>query len=119
MGINSSNSFCQCQHQVLLIGLMVFMPALVTGESCQTVYEEKCEMVPRQVCNVFNRGRTTSTRSNRDCNYKCTSQGGCEVSYVGPYRGGQTLGSCSPQSYGGGCSGTPRECQDCNRAITC
>ena len=38
----------------LLIGFMVFMPALVTGESCQTVYEEKCEMVPRQVCNVNN-----------------------------------------------------------------
>jgi len=29
------------------------------------------------------------------------------------------MGSCFPDSFGGSCSGTPRECQDCNRAITC
>ena len=34
-------------------------------------------------------------------------------------RRGKTKGSCFPFSFGGGCSGTPRECQDCNRAITC
>ena len=28
-------------------------------------------------------------------------------------------GSCFPDSLGGSCSGTPRECQDCNRAINC
>ena len=34
-------------------------------------------------------------------------------------RRGKTKGSCFPFSFGGGCSGTPRECQDCNRAIAC
>ena len=28
-------------------------------------------------------------------------------------------GSCFPQSFGGSCSGTPSECQDCNNAINC
>merc|ERR1712110_260689 len=53
------------------------------------------------------------------CNYSCTGGGGCEVRYIGPSRGGKIKGSCFPNSFGGSCSGTPRECQDCNRAITC
>ena len=28
-------------------------------------------------------------------------------------------GSCFPRDFGGSCSGTPRECQDCNQAINC
>ena len=35
------------------------------------------------------------------------------------YRRGKTKGSCFPDSFGGSCGGTPRECQDCNRAIRC
>lgn len=35
------------------------------------------------------------------------------------FRRGKTQGSCFPDSFGGECSGTPRECQDCNRAIRC
>lgn len=53
------------------------------------------------------------------CNYSCTEGGGCEVHYIGPPRRGKTQGSCFPDSFGGSCSGTPRECQDCNRAIRC
>lgn len=53
------------------------------------------------------------------CRYRCTDGGGCEVHYTGPPRRGKTKGSCFPFSFGGGCSGTPRECQDCNRAINC
>merc|ERR1712037_317946 len=50
---------------------------------------------------------------SRNCDYRCTSGGGCEVSFGG------TLGSCFPRDFGGSCSGTPRECQDCNQAINC
>merc|ERR1712038_1034101 len=53
------------------------------------------------------------------CQYRCTDGGGCEVHYTGRPRRGKTKGSCFPFSFGGGCSGTPRECLDCNRAITC
>jgi len=53
------------------------------------------------------------------CRYRCTDGGGCEVHYTGPPRRGKTKGSCFPFSFGGDCSGTPRECLHCNRAITC
>ena len=53
------------------------------------------------------------------CLYKCNDNGGCQVLYTGPPRGGATSGSCFPSSFGGSCSGTPTECQDCNQAVTC
>ena len=48
----------------------------------------------------------------------------CQIQYnfnwqLHDYRRGKTQGSCFPDSFGGSCSGTPRECQDCNRAISC
>ena len=48
-----------------------------------------------------------------DCDYRCTSGGGCEVRYGG------TLGSCFPHSFGGACSGTPAQCVDCKLKIRC
>merc|ERR1712156_1229748 len=48
-----------------------------------------------------------------NCDYRCTNGGGCEVSFGG------TMGSCFPRDFGGSCSGTPRQCQDCNQAINC
>ena len=39
--------------------------------------------------------------------------------YTGPPRAGSNEGSCDPQSYGGGCSGTPAECRNCNQELTC
>ena len=65
-----------------------------------------------------------SDKTTRNCDYKCDPSGtkgdrGCTVRYIGPNRPGQTSGSCFPDSFGGGCSGTPRECQDCNQAIFC
>merc|ERR1712183_585637 len=57
--------------------------------------------------------------NSRNCDYSCTSSGGCKVTYIGPPRGGATSGSCFPQDFGGSCSGTPPECQDCNQAINC
>merc|ERR1719219_1283846 len=56
---------------------------------------------------------------NKNCDYSCTRGGGCQVRWVGPHRSGYTKGSCFPQSYSGACSGTPRECQDCNQVLTC
>merc|ERR1712037_355543 len=55
--------------------------------------------------------RPSGGSQNRD--YRCTSGGGCEVSFGG------TLGSCFPRDFGGSCSGTPRQCQDCNQAKNC
>ena len=84
---------------------------------------------------------------SRNCDYECTNGGGCTVTYVGPPRAGKTQvefqrkdglpkfmkhlhnfwcftdfifqGSCFPRDFGGSCSGTPRECQDCKHAINC
>ena len=35
------------------------------------------------------------------------------------FRSGNTQGSCFAASFGGRCSGTPPECQDCNRVKNC
>ena len=53
------------------------------------------------------------------CLYSCTDSGGCTVQYTGPPRDGATSGSCFSVSFGGSCSGTPQECKDCNKAISC
>lgn len=57
--------------------------------------------------------------SGDPCEYSCTSKGGCEVRYVGHPRNGGIKGSCFPADFGGGCSGTPRECRPCNTVKTC
>ena len=64
-------------------------------------------------------GNYNSEKKTKLCNYRCANNGGCEVQYTGPPRGGQIKGSCFPQSYGGSCSGTPRECNDCNQVLNC
>ena len=35
------------------------------------------------------------------------------------FRAGATSGSCFSDAFGGECSGTPDECQDCNKAVNC
>ena len=65
------------------------------------------------------RGRPPVEAGGDVCDYSCQPSGSCIVKYVGPPRGGNTAGSCFPHSYGGGCSGTPRECEDCNSVLTC
>ena len=50
-----------------------------------------------------------------NCAYSCQAGGGCSVTYTGPPRSGPTSGSCFSQTFGGSCSGTPPECQDCNQ----
>ena len=73
-------------------------------------------------CSLTDSGFTfliSGSKTGRNCSYKCQSNGGCEVTYIGPSRPGQTSGSCFPQSFGGSCSGTPPECQDCKRALNC
>jgi len=66
-------------------------------------------------------GRAISSGiSNNDlCQYNCLDKGVCEVLYIGPRRTGNIQGSCFPARFGGGCSGTPPECQECNRVINC
>merc|ERR1712137_672271 len=68
--------------------------------------------------------RQTGDKTTKNCDYTCDPSGtkgdrGCTVRYIGPPRSGNTKGSCFPDSFGGECSGTPRECQDCNKAISC
>merc|ERR1712150_137736 len=59
------------------------------------------------------------SKSDTNCRYECQSNGGCKVTYIGPSRPGKLSGSCFPASFGGSCSGTPQECQDCNKALNC
>merc|ERR1711934_210018 len=59
-----------------------------------------------------NNGGFNSNQEEK-CSYNCKCDGGCEVSYTGP-KTGATLGSCSPPSFGGSCSGTPSRCQRCS-----
>jgi len=67
---------------------------------------------------VYQHREGTSTAINVDnCKYSCTPGGGCKVHYFGPNRRGYNLGSCWPN--GGTCGGTPLECQDCDKVITC
>jgi len=56
---------------------------------------------------------------NDVCQYTCLDNGACEVLYTGRPRSGNTKGSCFPASFGGRCSGTPPECQDCNKVKNC
>ena len=56
---------------------------------------------------------------DKNCKYECQGNRGCMVTYIGPSRPGKVSGSCFPASFGGSCSGTPPECQDCNRAVSC
>merc|ERR1711942_269128 len=58
-------------------------------------------------------GFSGGSGGSTDCDYRCTSGGGCEVRYGG------TLGSCFPHSFGGACSGTPAQCVDCKLKIRC
>ena len=37
----------------------------------------------------------------------------------GPSIAGKTLGTCFPENFGGACHGTPTDCKDCNKAISC
>ena len=55
-----------------------------------------------------------ATEEEEVCSYLCQGGGGCTVHYTGPPRAGPTSGSCFSQAFGGSCSGTPAECQDCN-----
>merc|ERR1719225_295324 len=87
-----------------------------TGRDCPG----ECAVGYDFLCKISRGGRSSSggSKNDRNCSYKCQSNGGCEVTYIGPPRAGQTSGSCFPQSFGGSCSGTPPECQDCNRALS-
>ena len=57
--------------------------------------------------------------SSKVCDYQCKSNGGCTATYVGPSRPGKHSGSCFPDEFGGSCSGTPDECQNCNQVLSC
>ncbi len=57
--------------------------------------------------------------SSQVCDYQCKSNGGCTATYVGPSRPGKHAGSCFPDDFGGSCSGTPNECQNCNQVLSC
>ena len=54
-----------------------------------------------------------------ECDYQCKPNGGCTVTYVGPSRPGKHQGICFPDEFGGSCSGTPNECDQCNRVLSC
>merc|ERR1719331_859345 len=66
---------------------------------------------------LFSHFVSTSLGEPPLCDYSCTPGGGCSVHYVGPPRGGQTQGSCFPESFGGSCDGTPPECERCNQVV--
>ena len=53
------------------------------------------------------------------CDYQCKPSGGCTATYVGPPRRGNLEGSCFSDASGGGCSGTPNECHQCNQVLSC
>ena len=48
------------------------------------------------------------------CIYTCRDNKGCSVRISSKHPiNGPTMGSCFPPSFGGSCSGTPEDCQDC------
>ena len=74
---------------------------------------------PGGLYNVFYQIPNYELSGPPPCLYNCTKSGGCTVQYTGPPRGGTTLGSCFPPDFGGSCSGTPPECQECKEAVKC
>merc|ERR1712029_1116745 len=80
---------------------------------CQiTSSGKECVGIPQE--NVpSSSGSSGGSKSDGDCRYQCKSNGGCQVF------SSSGSGSCFSQAFGGSCSGTPRGCQDCNRAINC
>ena len=53
------------------------------------------------------------------CVYLCNPDASCTVRYAGPPQSGSTVGNCFSPAFGGGCSGTPDGCRDCNTAVRC
>merc|ERR1711953_1571633 len=107
-------------------------PGKTSGSCFPHSYGGECSGTPPECSNCNNvltchepgqreeeRGRPPVEARGDVCDYSCQPSGSCIVKYVGPPRGGNTAGSCFPHSYGGGCSGTPRECEDCNSVLTC
>merc|ERR1712061_733200 len=64
------------------------------------------------------RPTTPDKTDDGDCSYSCVANGGCHAEYNGRWKYQQ--GSCFPKSFGGGCSGMPRECsQDWHTQVNC
>lgn len=68
--------------------------------------------------NQHQKGTSTAITVN-NCKYSCVTDGGCKVQYIGTNSKGFTLGSCWLRQEDRVCSGTPKECQDCNTVIKC
>merc|ERR1711971_349641 len=82
--------------------------------TCQiTSRGKECVGIPQE--NFPSGGSSSSggSKSDANCRYQCQSNGGCQVF------SSSGSGSCFSQAFGGSCSGTPRGCQDCNKAINC
>merc|ERR1711970_235830 len=101
-------------------------PAAYRGGSCTSTPPECVECKEVKSCNIgVDPVPTTRPRVVVDpvpgdlCSYECNANGGCTVRYTGPFRNGRVAGSCFPESFGGRCSGTPPECEDCNRVKYC
>ena len=60
-------------------------------------------------------------KSTRCCDYKCKSNGGCEVSWNRGSCGfnSKLSGSCFSQTFGGGCIGIPDGCDNCHTVVNC
>ena len=65
------------------------------------------------------RPQRPSSSHDQVCDYQCKPSGGCTATYVGPPRRGNLEGSCFSDASGGGCSGTPNECHQCNQVLSC
>ena len=91
-------------HQVLLALLLLLGIYEIQGKYRKTI---QCQAISKCI------------KGSAPCDYSCSSGGGCTVKYTGPPRSGPISGSCFSASFGGSCSGTPPECQDCNVALTC
>merc|ERR1711983_357282 len=66
--------------------------------TCQiTSSGKQCVGIPQE--NVpSSSGSSGGSNSDKNCRYECQSNGGCKVTYIGPFRPGQLSGSCFPQS---------------------
>ena len=63
---------------------------------------------------------TENVGRGQTCKYFCETNGACRVKFQSnSFFNGKTGGSCSPKRFGGGCSGTPDKCSDCNQKVVC
>ena len=119
IGLGLCGAWCYVDEEASCADVQPYNGKFLSRAACGTRRTTRPPPTRRTTRPPSTRKTTTQTSSDDVCDYQCKPGGSCIVKYTGPLRSGQTSGSCFPRSFGGSCSGTPRECQECKSVLTC